>query len=281
VVRAFAIICAAQLAACYRTPSFRDCELKCNAATGCPAGFTCRDNLCRPDSIGAGDFDTDEDGLPDGCDNCPGDANTSQTDDDGDGVGDPCDPHPMSPIDHLTLFDNFQEADRRWYSNGQAHTWVHEPGAWQQLLVSGTTNSQLVYDAMFHNPTVITTVYGQLSPAAGQTFVGVYALYLAEDGIPPSGISCGILSSNATLTPYISEFSAGATVKMRFGAILQAGEPARIRMTNPNRCAVRKGTGADEEVELLTDTQLPDTKIALRVFATSARFTSVTVIESD
>jgi predicted outer membrane repeat protein len=37
-------------------------------------------------------MDSDGDGLPDGCDNCPRHANPDQGDCDGDGVGDPCDP---------------------------------------------------------------------------------------------------------------------------------------------------------------------------------------------
>jgi|GEM_PF-1558441 len=43
-------------------------------------------------SLGAGDFD--EDGVEDGCDNCPADANVDQHDQDGDGVGDACDACP-------------------------------------------------------------------------------------------------------------------------------------------------------------------------------------------
>jgi len=35
--------------------------------------------------------DVDEDGIPNGLDNCPNDSNTDQVDSDGDGVGDACD----------------------------------------------------------------------------------------------------------------------------------------------------------------------------------------------
>jgi len=45
-------------------------------------------NQC-PDGPDGGDVD--EDGRPDGCDNCPFDANASQADADGDTVGDACD----------------------------------------------------------------------------------------------------------------------------------------------------------------------------------------------
>ena len=38
-----------------------------------------------------GDTDTDQDGVPDECDNCPEDANSDQADTDGDGIGDICD----------------------------------------------------------------------------------------------------------------------------------------------------------------------------------------------
>lgn len=38
--------------------------------------------------------DTDNDGIPDVCDNCLEISNTDQTDGDHDGPGDVCDPHP-------------------------------------------------------------------------------------------------------------------------------------------------------------------------------------------
>ncbi len=46
---------------------------------------------CPEDCGGGCHFDTDEDGVPDGDDNCPGIANHSQIDTDGDGAGNLCD----------------------------------------------------------------------------------------------------------------------------------------------------------------------------------------------
>ena len=45
---------------------------------------------------GAGDFDTDRDGVVNPADNCPAAANADQADADGDRLGDACDPYPRS-----------------------------------------------------------------------------------------------------------------------------------------------------------------------------------------
>jgi hypothetical protein len=45
--------------------------------------------------------DTDQDGVPDGEDNCPADPNADQADTDGDGDGDVCDPLPYEDVDGL------------------------------------------------------------------------------------------------------------------------------------------------------------------------------------
>jgi len=50
------------------------------------------DGLCD-----ANDPDDDNDGVPDGADNCPVTANPGQQDHDGDGIGDACDPTPAGP----------------------------------------------------------------------------------------------------------------------------------------------------------------------------------------
>jgi hypothetical protein len=43
-------------------------------------------------------YDADRDGVSDGCDNCVGISNRSQTDGDGDGLGDACDPCPTTEL---------------------------------------------------------------------------------------------------------------------------------------------------------------------------------------
>lgn len=55
------------------------------------------------------DHDEDNDGVQDGCDNCPADSNPAQDDGDHDGVGDPCDPRPLMR-DSIVLFDGFAGA---------------------------------------------------------------------------------------------------------------------------------------------------------------------------
>ena len=43
-------------------------------------------------------IDSDSDGIPDGCDNCPGDSNADQLDSDNDGMGDVCDLCPQESV---------------------------------------------------------------------------------------------------------------------------------------------------------------------------------------
>jgi hypothetical protein len=66
-----------------------------------------------------GDHDEDDDGIADGCDNCPGIANPEQREVDGDELGDICDPNNTSG-DQLLLFESFESFDR----------WVPRSGGW-------------------------------------------------------------------------------------------------------------------------------------------------------
>ncbi|MBI5761932.1 MAG: thrombospondin type 3 repeat-containing protein [Planctomycetes bacterium] len=59
---------------------------------GNPRFINCLVDRGAYEFVTGGSTDTDGDGFPDGCDNCPLFASPNQTDSDGDGVGDVCDP---------------------------------------------------------------------------------------------------------------------------------------------------------------------------------------------
>jgi len=61
------------------------------------AGFDLDAVAVLHSAAGAGEPDSDGDGVPDVRDNCPAVANADQRDTDGDGIGDACDPCPADP----------------------------------------------------------------------------------------------------------------------------------------------------------------------------------------
>ncbi len=69
-----------------------------------------------------GSHDEDNDGIADGCDNCPGFANPNQENEDSDALGDECDPS-SSGANALGLFDPFVDL-------GQ---WAPRTGDWAQI----------------------------------------------------------------------------------------------------------------------------------------------------
>lgn len=72
------------------------CTLGLCVIPGCVGGDADNDGIpdgvdnCRTEANFDQD-DVDNDGIGDVCDNCPDNSNTSQADDDGDGIGDVCD----------------------------------------------------------------------------------------------------------------------------------------------------------------------------------------------
>ena len=225
-------------------------------------------------------YDSDQDGYPNGCDNCPGDHNESQSDDDLDGVGDACDPHRGASGDHLAFFDGFEERDSLWLGRGVSFEWAHMDGAWAQLTSSASTNAHLVYDRMFRSPTVIVTHEGQLDLAT-LSFGAAYVWMFDGPGIPPEGLAGGTRSMAGARNASILEImnTTGAR-QMNSPQMLPAQDPARVMVLPTGKVIARRGNGLDVTAQIATIQSPPAmTKIALQVYGTPIRFTSVTVIE--
>jgi hypothetical protein len=102
------------------------------------------------------DHDEDGDGLPDTCDNCPGDANPDQKDTDNDGVGDVCDPHP-GEVDQIEAFDSFVDLTRwshtsgwgsaAWTSDGETATEPEDSEYWEILAFDGGAYEFATFEA--------------------------------------------------------------------------------------------------------------------------------------
>jgi hypothetical protein len=76
--------------------------------------------------------DEDGDGIDDACDVCPHVADADQLDGDGDRVGDACDPDPVTPRQHIVLFDPFTQPTAAWVyylGTSVSNDVLHVPGA--------------------------------------------------------------------------------------------------------------------------------------------------------
>jgi hypothetical protein len=125
-------------------------------------------------------LDGDEDGVPDGIDNCPAIPNVDQSDEESDtvgdacdncpvavnpdqqnggeigvgqpvdGVGDACDPRPFQGGDTIALFDGFNAADPGWLVGEGEFTWSVTGGRMRQTDPAGPTDESkvLYFDAL-------------------------------------------------------------------------------------------------------------------------------------
>ncbi len=123
-------------------------------------------NIIQMIQYGLQSMDTDNDGIYNGMDNCPGDYNPEQTDTDADGIGDACDPcnnlvfttgdlngdgH-RDLIDVLMMVDLVLEDDSEYICsrevsdiNNDGHTNVLDVIGLVQIVLGGTTQQALQY----------------------------------------------------------------------------------------------------------------------------------------
>lgn len=228
--------------------------------------------------------DEDGDGLPDGCDVCPGVVDPAQGDRDGDGVGDACDPH-AEPRDHLAMFDGFNVDSGRWTSMVGPSAWQIGGGVAEQPTSRG--GGFLLFAQPFTNATAIAVMRGQeasLLPDGSTSSTGmnvwVRTVLRPSDGYP-LGFSCGVYLSDPEIVLNFDDTLSDPNGKA-YGP-LEAGDGATITLESEGPCRGRRADLAPHLAVLATGPLPPPTagQVALHVFNSTATFESITVIESD
>ena len=158
--------------------------------------------------------DEDGDGIDDGCDNCPADANESQADADNDGVGDVCDPH-ADLADQIDSFDPFETIDN-WipiYTSYLGVTLVG--GSWQ---AGDSTLDQAKVDAVAiallekRRLPSIETVVTQLARGLPNVDYAAGLGITIEPG-SANGLLCGTgVRNNVAMLQLVARNTDGATV---------------------------------------------------------------------
>ena len=128
-----------------------------NASSRAPALFATTNDgqlhrFCQPFRTNTALIDSDSDGVTDGVDNCPNDANALQTDTDQDGIGDLCDPHHRF---------HFKVGGRLVGLSSNGNVVLQNNGADDLVL---TENGDFLFSDMpidFNNPTYNVTVVTQ------------------------------------------------------------------------------------------------------------------------
>ncbi|HEY5934267.1 MAG TPA: hypothetical protein VIU61_06530 [Kofleriaceae bacterium] len=145
--------------------------------------------LCwDPDQVA---FDEDNDGIKDGCDNCPTIENFAQANGDDDDLGDACDPH-TGLLDKIVLWHNFQAGiPTGWTGSG---FWVHENGSYRQTNEAFGSEISVYGGSKFTYATVHLLMSDVRSPtgANNEAIAGAYLWTTktpAEVQVPP-GVFC-------------------------------------------------------------------------------------------
>ena len=164
--------------------------------------------------------DEDHDGVPDGCDKCPGIAD-DQTDTDGDGVGDACDPGPG--VDHIALFESFADttSSSRWTINGGP--WGFHDDAAVYTVLANTSYAEIDSMAPMLAPTRVEALVTIDQIAAQGSMIQL---------IDDTSFRCGVIRHMANATDKVRiETDGGSTNSESDFPTLTAGQRLRITMT--------------------------------------------------
>jgi len=224
--------------------------------------------------------DEDGDGIADGCDNCPADANPDQQDDDRDGVGDACDPYRNDPHDRLAFFDPFVAPDPAWRTVG-APQWMHGP---DEVSVDATNAAGIYLLAIpYNDPTIEFVTMGQIEVAGDVTTVGGWT-DIAPDthATNPDGLICdfnmnrkmGANVNGVVIAHYVS----GTAIDTAY-ANLGTGAQMTMWIEGDGTClAQRDGTRVQAHLAGPVVTGA-NQAVGLWANGSPATFTSATVIE--
>lgn len=219
--------------------------------------------------------DEDNDGIMDGCDNCPAYANPDQADDDGDGVGNPCDPHPGDARDHLKFFDGFTHHDPRWSMIGNG-VWTFDTGAAAQT--SSYTNGALALSGVtFQNATAEVFFTNQQVPSGATTTTAITVIVaVPSEGLTPDGAQCGTYWAT-THELFAKVDQNNATVGQ---ALFPDGNVAELWVSADGTCHGRRDGGARVDVMTTHPPAVATGDVMLEAAASTASFRSITVIDT-
>ncbi len=244
-------------------------------APGCDRVFSIDRGGCW--SLDQPDGDEDGDGLDDGCDNCPADANPEQDDEDRDGVGDPCDPHPGDGRDRLAWFDGFETMRPGWSVVGEGG-WGVSAGA-AAYTGDATQAGELVLDRVFANPSVETFVADQTYAEGANSFVGAM---VARSATPTAAfedyLACSVYLSDGGPRVQVERFARDGSSK-DVADLPGTAEP-RVLGSSDGACVGSRPPGLGVRVEIPV-TVPQSTTISLFAERSAARFSSVTVFERE
>ncbi|HEY5934754.1 MAG TPA: thrombospondin type 3 repeat-containing protein [Kofleriaceae bacterium] len=240
---------------------------------GCHIVFSLEASTCWSSQLI--ERDDDGDGVEDGCDNCPADANRDQASSDGDLVGDLCDPRPEDPGDRIVFFDSFVAPDPIWQPFGTG-TWSVADTAQQSLLVQDGT---FVLDLEFDNATVQTSFTGQTpaAPPGTPSIVGVYVRIPPgqETSLPVPGVLCHAYRKDST---NVLKVEGAPEATPSDDEPLEDGAQVRLQLSSLGRCVGARDQLAPHTVEIpLTKAS---GKVGFYTHNSTAKFEWITVIQS-